>query len=73
MSSLASIDLQALTHRVRAILDDPHAPVPSTCTPTLDRALAALAQRRRSGQPLTVNINPFWFAPPPAGADVNSL
>lgn len=73
MSSLASIDLQALTQRVRAILDDPHAPVPSTGTPTLDRALVTLAQNRSSGQPLILNSGPFWFMPPPAGTDVDSL
>jgi len=69
MSSMAANDLQALTQRVRAILADPHAPVPSTGTPTLDRALATLAQRRSAGQPLTVDILPFWFVPPPAAAD----
>ncbi len=69
MSALSALDLLALTQRVRAILADPHAPVPSTGTPTLDLALAALALRRRTEQPLTGDITPFWFVPPPVPTD----
>ncbi len=41
MASLSSVDLQALTRQVRAILDDPHAPAPSTGTPTLVQSQTA--------------------------------
>jgi len=72
MSSLTSLDLQELTRQVRAILNDPHAPVPSTGTSTLNGALAALAQRCSSGQLLTVDILPFWFVPPSGAADADA-
>ncbi len=72
MLAPSSMDLQALKQRVRAILDDPNAPVPTTGTPTLDRALVALAHCRRSGQPLTLDVGPFWFVPPPAVADIDT-
>jgi len=72
MSSLASLELQELTRQVRAILNDPHAPAHSTGTSTLDGALAALAQLCSSEQPLTVDILPFWFVPPPGTADADA-
>ena len=58
------IDLHALTRYVCKILSAPQASPPATGEGALDRALEALAQRRRDGQPLDTHRLGFWDVPP---------
>ena len=58
------LDLRTLARQVRDILAHPQEDVLATHTPTLDRALAALAHRRRHGLQLVWPDNPFWQVAP---------
>ncbi len=58
------VDIRTLAQQVRAILADPQAVVPATGDITLDKTLAALSIRRRSGRPLAgLHVDgPYWHA-----------
>lgn len=63
---MAKINLLDVSAAVRAIFTDAQATVAATGDAPLDKALAALAQRRRSGRPLTglESVMYMWSAPP---------
>ncbi len=59
------VDVGALTRQVQTVLDDPHAKVATTGTPSLDAALALLRGQRRARRPLaTPHTLGFWYAHP---------